>query len=77
MQASKKTFPPSFFNPMQHLLIHLPCKAKVGGPVQYRWMYHIKRTLKEVHAMVGNRRRVEWCIAEEFKYKKIALFMGL
>jgi hypothetical protein len=30
-----------FFNPMQHLLIHLPYEAIVGGHVQYRWMYHI------------------------------------
>jgi hypothetical protein len=32
-------FPPSFFNSMEHLPIHLPFEAKVGGPVQYRWMY--------------------------------------
>jgi hypothetical protein len=32
----EKKFPPRFFNPMQHLLIHLPYEAKVGGPVQYR-----------------------------------------
>jgi hypothetical protein len=24
-----------FFNPMQHLLIHLPYEAKVGGLIQY------------------------------------------
>jgi hypothetical protein len=24
------------FNPMQHLLIHLPFEAKVGGHVRYR-----------------------------------------
>jgi hypothetical protein len=27
----EKMFPPWFFNPMQHLLIHLPYEAKVGG----------------------------------------------
>jgi hypothetical protein len=27
--------------------------------------------------MVGNKRRVEGCFAEEFKYKEIASFMGL
>jgi hypothetical protein len=27
----EKIFPPGFFNPMQHLLIHLPYEAKVGG----------------------------------------------
>jgi len=32
-------FPPSFFDSMEHLLIHLPFEAKLGGPVQYRWMY--------------------------------------
>jgi hypothetical protein len=62
---------------MQHLLVHLPYEAKVGGPVQYRWMCHIERTLKKLHAMVGNKRRVEGCIAEEFKYKEIASFMRL
>jgi hypothetical protein len=34
-------FPPRFFNPMQHLLIHLSYEAKVHDPVQYRWMYNI------------------------------------
>ena len=29
-------FPPLFFDSMEHLSIHLPFKAKVGGPVQYR-----------------------------------------
>jgi hypothetical protein len=38
----EKIFPPGWFNPMQHLLVHIPYEAKVGGPVQYRWMYHIK-----------------------------------
>jgi len=32
-------FPPSFFDSMEHLPIQLPFEAKVGGPVQYRWMY--------------------------------------
>jgi hypothetical protein len=31
-------FPP-FFNSMEHLSVHLPFEVKVGGPVQYRWMY--------------------------------------
>jgi hypothetical protein len=36
-------FPPSFFDSMEHLSRHLPFEAKVGGPVQYRWMYPFKR----------------------------------
>jgi len=36
-------FPPSCFDLIEHLLIHLPFEAKVGGPVQYRWMYPFER----------------------------------
>jgi hypothetical protein len=36
-------FPPSFFDSMEHLPIYLPYEAKVGGPVQYRWMYPFER----------------------------------
>ena len=32
-------FPPSFFNWIEHLLLHLSFEAKVEGLVQYRWMY--------------------------------------
>jgi hypothetical protein len=39
----EKIFPPGFFNSMQHLLLHLPYEAKIGGPVQYRWMYVFER----------------------------------
>jgi hypothetical protein len=42
----EKKFPSGFFNPLQHLLIHLPYEAKVGGPIQYRWMYHRERALR-------------------------------
>ncbi|GAB2284035.1 hypothetical protein Dimus_039638 [Dionaea muscipula] len=36
-------FPPSFFDSMEHLPIHLPYEARVGSPVQYRWMYPFER----------------------------------
>lgn len=39
----EKIFPPAFFNSMEHLPIHLPYEAKIGGPVQYRWMYPFER----------------------------------
>ena len=39
----EKIFPPGFFNPMQHLIIHLPYEARLGGPVQARWMYPYER----------------------------------
>ncbi|GKV30698.1 hypothetical protein SLEP1_g39484 [Rubroshorea leprosula] len=34
----EKVFPPAFFDSMEHLAIHLPYAAKVGGPVQFCWI---------------------------------------
>ena len=28
----EKIFPPGFFNTMQHLILHLPYEARMGGP---------------------------------------------
>lgn len=39
----EKICPPGFFNPMQHLIIHLPYEARLGGPVLARWMYPYER----------------------------------
>jgi hypothetical protein len=39
----EKIFPRGFFDPMQHLIIHLADEAFLGGPVQYRWMYPFER----------------------------------
>jgi hypothetical protein len=68
----EKKISPWFFNPMQHLLIHLPFEAKVGGLIQYKWMYHIERALRYLKPMIGNRARVEWSIAEAFILKEVA-----
>lgn len=39
----EKIFPPSFFDVMEHLPLHLPEEAKLAGPVQPRSMYPIER----------------------------------
>ncbi|KOM43167.1 hypothetical protein LR48_Vigan05g077100 [Vigna angularis] len=39
----ERIFPPSFFDSMEHLPIHLPYEARLGGPVHYRWMYPFER----------------------------------
>ena len=36
----EKYSPPSFFDPMIHLVVHLGREARLCGPVQFRWMYH-------------------------------------
>ncbi|XP_024196087.1 uncharacterized protein LOC112199281 [Rosa chinensis] len=40
-------FPPSFFNIMTHLPIHLAYEAILAGPVQYRWMFPFERIIAE------------------------------
>jgi hypothetical protein len=73
----EKKIPPGFFNPMQHLLVHLAYEAKVGGPMQYRWMYYIERALRYLKRMVGNKAGVEGCIAEAFLLKEVAYFSSV
>ena len=38
----EKVFLPSFFDIMVHLCVHLTEEAKIGEPIQYRWMYPIE-----------------------------------
>jgi hypothetical protein len=73
----EKIFPPGWFKPMQHLLVHISYEAKVGGHVQYRWMYHIERALKYLRAMVGNKAGVEGFITESFLLKEITYFLSV
>jgi hypothetical protein len=54
----EKNFHLRFFNLMQHLLLNLSYEAKVGGHVQYMWMYHIERVLRYLKPMVDNRTSV-------------------
>jgi len=62
----EQIFPPTFFDVMIHLLIHLADEAKTCGPVQYRWMYPIERYLKRLKDYVFNKAQPEGCIAEGF-----------
>jgi len=39
----ERIFLPAFFDSMEHLPIHLTNEARLGGPVQYRWMYPFER----------------------------------
>lgn len=39
----ERFFPPSFFDVMVHLTIHLVQEARIGGPVHLRWMFPPER----------------------------------
>lgn len=61
-----KIFPPSLFDIMMHLPVHLAKEAMAGGPVQYRWMYPIERYLRRLKSFVKNKARPEGSIAEAY-----------
>ncbi|GLU06522.1 hypothetical protein SLE2022_235500 [Rubroshorea leprosula] len=39
----ERIFPPSFFDSMEYFVIHLLHEARVGGLVQFQWMYSFER----------------------------------
>ncbi|XP_074300461.1 uncharacterized protein LOC141631730 [Silene latifolia] len=73
----EKIFPPSFFNSMEHLPIHLPYEVRVGGPVQYRWMYPFLRFLNHLKNKIGNKARVEGSICNAYLLEEISNFCSL
>ena len=72
----EKIFPPDFFLPMQHLIMHLPTKAWLGGGagVQARWCYPIERCLKTLRKKCTNKARIEASIAEASIREEVANF---
>ncbi|XP_024178737.1 uncharacterized protein LOC112184731 [Rosa chinensis] len=62
----EKIFPPSFFDIMVHLTVHLVREVRLCGPVFYRWMYPFERFMKVLKGYVRNRFHPEGCIAESY-----------
>ncbi|XP_048605689.1 uncharacterized protein LOC125583146 [Brassica napus] len=62
----ERFFPPSFFDIMVHLTVHLGREAKLCGPVHFRWMYPFERHMKILKDYVRNTARPEGCIAESY-----------
>ncbi|XP_060974580.1 uncharacterized protein LOC133039684 [Cannabis sativa] len=62
----EKLFPPSFFDIMVHLVIHLAYEARIAGPSVYRCMYPIERYLSKLKSYVRNKSKPEGCIVEGY-----------
>ncbi|XP_028125331.1 uncharacterized protein LOC114322251 [Camellia sinensis] len=62
----EKIFPPSFFDIMIHLCVHLSREAILAGPVQYRWMYAFERYMHILKGYVRNKARPEGSFAEGY-----------
>jgi hypothetical protein len=70
----EKIFPPGFFNPMQHMILHLPYEARMGGPVQGRWCYSIERFQKILRNKCKNKCKIEASIAEAYILEEVSNF---
>ncbi|XP_058775568.1 uncharacterized protein LOC131649832 [Vicia villosa] len=70
----EQIFPPSFFDSMEHLPIHLAYEARVGGPVQYRWMYPFERFIRTLKQKVTNQARVEGSICKAYLLEEMSTF---
>ncbi|KAL6315985.1 hypothetical protein AAG906_014910 [Vitis piasezkii] len=60
----EKYFPPSFFEIMVHLTLHLVREVRLCGPIYLRWMYPFERFMKVLKGYVRNHNQPEGCIAE-------------
>ncbi|KAG7528519.1 hypothetical protein ISN44_Un175g000020 [Arabidopsis suecica] len=70
----EKIFPPSFFDVMEHLPVHLPYEAELGGPVQYRWMYPFERFFKRLKGKAKNKRYPAGSIVQSYMNDEISYF---
>nr|GME09613.1 uncharacterized protein LOC109179592 [Ipomoea batatas] len=70
----ERIFPPSFFDSMEHLPIHLAYEARIAGPVQYRWMYPFERYLRKLKNNVINKAKVEGSISNAYLVEEASSF---
>lgn len=58
----EKIFPPSFFDVMEHLVVHLPYEALLRGHVHNGWMHPYERSMKHLKGKARNLAKVEGSI---------------
>ncbi|XP_031111755.1 uncharacterized protein LOC116015719 [Ipomoea triloba] len=67
-------FPPSFFDIMVHLVVHLVREIRQCGPAYLRWMYPFERYMKVLKGYVRNRYRPEASIVESYIVEEVTEF---
>ena len=72
----EKFFPPSFFDIMIHLSVHLVREVELCGPVFFRWMYPFERYMKTLKGYVRNHNCPEGCIAESYIAEEAVEFLA-
>jgi len=66
--------PPGFFNPMQHMILHLAYEALQGGPVSTRWQFGPERQMKVQRRNCGNKCKIEASMAEACLNEEVSNF---
>jgi len=59
---------------MEHLTINLAHESRLGGPVQFRWMYVFERQMGHLKNKVKNKAKVEGSIVEQYVNEEISAF---
>jgi len=59
-------FPPSFFDIMVHLVVHLVREIRCCGPMFLRWMYPVEQYIKVLKGYTKNQHRLEASILERY-----------
>ncbi|XP_043815296.1 uncharacterized protein LOC110620971 [Manihot esculenta] len=70
----ERVFPPSLFDSMEHLPVHLAYEALIAGPVQYRWMYPFERYLRKLKNNIKNKARVEGSMCNAYLVEEASAF---
>jgi hypothetical protein len=66
----EKVFPPTTFDVMTHLVVHLVEKLDLCGTVHTRWMYPIERYMKAQKRYVQNMARPKGSIANGYSIEE-------
>ncbi|XP_074352733.1 uncharacterized protein LOC141691880 [Apium graveolens] len=64
-------FPQSWFDSMEHLVVHLAEEIRLARPAYWHWMYLIERLLGKLKQKVGNKARVEGSIVQRYMEEEI------
>jgi hypothetical protein len=70
----EKEFPPSLFNIMTHLMVHLVAKLKLCGPVHIQWMYLVERYMQSLKTYVRNMARPKGSMVEGYTMEETIKF---
>jgi hypothetical protein len=71
----EKVFPPSFFEIIVHLTIHLVEELFICGPIQTQWMYPYERYFKGLKSFVRNLAKPEGSMAQGYQVEEVLGFL--